>query len=155
MGPGPCPLLPQTWGEVAGETEVEPSGGKAMPTPPHTFRSKRWVPLTQRPCHRPQLMLMRTRSVMSDSCDPMDCTPPGSSVQEFSSQEYWSGLPWPPPGDFPNPGIEPGSPTLQADSLSSEPPGKHRAQNPYRLHKCLLKSTSRDLTAHGYGIQMV
>ena len=40
---------------------------------------------------------------------------------EFSKQEYWSGLPFPSPGDLPNPGIEPGSPTLQADSLSSEP----------------------------------
>ena len=36
---------------------------------------------------------------------------------EFSRQEYWSGLPFPSPGDFPNLGIEPGSPTLQADSL--------------------------------------
>ena len=42
----------------------------------------------------------------------------------FSRQEYWSGLPFPSPGDLPNPGIEPGSPTLQADALSSEPPGK-------------------------------
>ena len=43
---------------------------------------------------------------------------------EFSSQEYWSGLPFPSPGDLPNPGIEPGSPALQADALPSEPPGK-------------------------------
>ena len=43
---------------------------------------------------------------------------------EFSKQEYWSGLLFPPPGDLPNPGIEPGSPTLQADALLSEPPGK-------------------------------
>ena len=42
----------------------------------------------------------------------------------FSRQEYWSGLPCPPPGDLPNPGIEPRSPTLQADSSPSEPPGK-------------------------------
>ena len=42
----------------------------------------------------------------------------------FSRQEYWSGLPFPSPGDLPNPGIEPGSPTLQADALTSEPPGK-------------------------------
>ena len=42
----------------------------------------------------------------------------------FSRQEYWSGLPRPPPGDLPNPGIEPRSPALQADSLPSEPPGK-------------------------------
>ena len=42
----------------------------------------------------------------------------------FSRQEYWSGLPCPPPGDLPNPGIEPKSPALQADSLPAEPPGK-------------------------------
>ena len=44
---------------------------------------------------------------------------------EFSRQEYWSGLPFPSPEDLPNPGIEPGSPALQADALPSEPPGKH------------------------------
>ena len=43
---------------------------------------------------------------------------------EFSRQEYWSGLPFPSPGGLPNPGIEAGSPTLQADALPSEPPGK-------------------------------
>ena len=42
----------------------------------------------------------------------------------FSRQEYWSGLPFPSPGDLPNPGIKPGSPALQADTLPSEPPGK-------------------------------
>ena len=42
----------------------------------------------------------------------------------FSRQVYWSGLPFLSPGDLPNPGIEPGSPALQADSLLSEPPGK-------------------------------
>ena len=42
----------------------------------------------------------------------------------FSRQEYWSGLPFPSPGDLPNPGIEPGSSVLQADALPSEPPGK-------------------------------
>ena len=43
---------------------------------------------------------------------------------EFSRQEYWSGLSCPPSTDLPNPGIEPRSPVLQADSLPSEPPGK-------------------------------
>ena len=43
---------------------------------------------------------------------------------EFSRQEYWSGLPFPSPGDLPDPGNEPGSPALQADALPSEPPGK-------------------------------
>ena len=41
---------------------------------------------------------------------------------EFSRQEYWSGFSFPPPGDLPNPGIEPGSPTFQADTLTSKPP---------------------------------
>ena len=43
---------------------------------------------------------------------------------EFSRQEYQGGLPFPSPGDLPNPGIEPRSPALQADTLPSEPPGK-------------------------------
>jgi len=42
----------------------------------------------------------------------------------FSRQEYWSGLPFPSPGDLPDPGIEPRSPTLQAYALTSESPGK-------------------------------
>ena len=50
------------------------------------------------------------------------CQPPLS--MGFSRQEYWSGLPFPPPGDLPDPGIEPESPALQADALPSEPPGK-------------------------------
>ena len=54
----------------------------------------------------------------------MDCSTPGSAVHGFSRQEYWSGLPCPPPGNLPDPGIEPGSPALQVDSLPSEPPGK-------------------------------
>ena len=42
----------------------------------------------------------------------------------FSREEYWSGLPFPSPGDLPNPGIEPGSPALQTDALPSKPLGK-------------------------------
>ena len=42
----------------------------------------------------------------------------------FPRQEYWSGLPFPSPGNLPKPGVEHGSPTLQVDSLPSEPPGK-------------------------------
>ena len=45
---------------------------------------------------------------------------------EFFRQEYWSGLPFPSLGDLPDPGLEPGSPTLQVASLPSEPPGKPR-----------------------------
>ena len=46
----------------------------------------------------------------------------------FLRQECWNGLPFPSPRDLPNPGIEPNSPILQADSLLSEPPGKHDKQ---------------------------
>ena len=46
----------------------------------------------------------------------------------FSRQEYWSGLPFPSAGDLLDPGIEPRSPTLQADALTSEPLGKRNAR---------------------------
>ena len=48
----------------------------------------------------------------------------GPPSMEFSRQEYWDGLPYPSPGDLPDPGIEPWYPALQADALPSEPPGK-------------------------------
>ena len=54
----------------------------------------------------------------------------------FSRQEYWSGLPFPSPVDLPNPGIKPRSPELQADALTSEPPGK--PPSPGALSKWLL-----------------
>ena len=54
----------------------------------------------------------------------MDYSLPGSSVRGISQARVLSGLPFPPPGDLPDPGIEPGSPVLQADSSPSEPPGK-------------------------------
>ena len=57
-------------------------------------------------------------------CDPMDCSPPGPLSMEFSRQEHWNGLPFPSPADLPNPGIEPRSAALQADSLPSEPPAR-------------------------------
>jgi len=52
-------------------------------------------------------------------CDPVVGSPPGSPSMGFSRQEHWSGLPFPSPGDLPNPGIEPRSPALQADALTS------------------------------------
>ena len=47
----------------------------------------------------------------------------------FSRQEYWDGLQFPSPGDLPNPGMEPRSPALHADALTSEPPGKPLSDN--------------------------
>ena len=67
----------------------------------------------------------------------------------FSGQGYWSGLPCPPPGDLPNPGIEPRSPTLQEDPLLSEPPGKyievciHIYNGTPLQHSCLENPTDR------------
>ena len=55
-------------------------------------------------------------------------TPPSMG---FSRQEYWSGLPFPPPEDLPDPGIEPASPALWADVLPSEPPGE--SHDPSRM----------------------
>ena len=49
----------------------------------------------------------------------------------FSRQEYWRGLPFPSPGDLPDPGIKPGSSTLQADPLPSEPPGEPQISPAY------------------------
>ena len=64
-------------------------------------------------------------------CDPMGGGLPDSSVHGIPRQQYWSGLPFPFPGDLPDPGIEPGPLTLQADALPSESPGKP--------HKVMIK----------------
>ena len=67
----------------------------------------------------------------------------------FSKQEYWSGLPFPSPGDLPDPGIEPRSPALQADALSYEPPGKPESfteihiKQEYILFYILKQNTNR------------
>ena len=62
--------------------------------------------------------------------------PLGSSVHRISQQEYWSGLPFPSPGDLPHPGSEPRSPALQADSLPTKPPGEPM-DGPRHLGFCL------------------
>ena len=66
-----------------------------------------------------------SRSVVSDSLwPPWTVAQQASPSMGFSRQEYWTGLPFPSPGDLPDPGIEPRSPTLEVDALTSEPPGK-------------------------------
>ena len=58
-------------------------------------------------------------------CNPVDYSPPGSSVHGIlQTRILESGLPFPSPGDHPEPGVEPRSSALQADTLTSEPPGK-------------------------------
>ena len=61
----------------------------------------------------------KSRSVVSNSVPPWTI-----QSMEFSRPEYWSGQPFPSSGDLPNPGIEPRSPALQADSLPAKPQGK-------------------------------
>ena len=84
------------------------------------------------PLFKPLTSLLRYRKekkVKSLHCVRLFVTPGTVAYQatpsmEFSRQEYWSGLLLPSPGDFPDMGIKPGSPTLQAGALPSEPPGK-------------------------------
>ena len=70
-----------------------------------------------------------SESEVTQSC-PTLCNPMGSSLHQappsmgFSGQEYWRGLPFPSPGNLPNPGIKPRSSALRAAALTSEPPGK-------------------------------
>ena len=86
----------------------------------------------------------------SNHCTVLSCSVVSNSLQlhglqparllcpwGLSRQEYWSGLPCPPPGNFPNPGIKPMSPAFQADSLLSEPPGKPKNTGVGSL--CLLQ----------------
>ena len=91
----------------------------------HTWRSKKT--LKHMETSMLSLLLLFVINSTPTLRNSMDYSPPGSSVQGFSRQEYWSGLPCPPPGDLPNPEIEPTYPAsaaLQADSLATKPPGK-------------------------------
>ena len=66
----------------------------------------------------------KVASVVSDSATPWTIARQAPLSMGFSRQEYWNELPCPPPGDLPNPGIEPRSPVLQADSLPAELPAE-------------------------------
>ena len=70
---------------------------------------------------------------MSDFATPWTVAYQASPSREFSRQEYWSGLPFPSPGDIPDPGIKPRYPELQAVSLPPKPPGKTSIRSPFLL----------------------
>ena len=72
-------------------------------------------------------------------CDPWAVAHQAPPSMGFSRQEYWSGLPLPSPGDLPDPGIEPRSPALQADALTSAPPGNPWISYRYTYIPSLLK----------------
>ena len=100
-------------------------------------------------------------SVMSDSVTLWTVAHQHRLSMEFYRQESWSGLPFPSPGDLPNPGIEPMSPALQVDSLLSEPPRKPSANKVnaqltsasmcpiYRLREAVEKNLERECQASG------
>ena len=78
---------------------------------------------------------LKVKALVAQSCptlhDPMDCIANQAPLSMgFSRQEYWSGLPCPFLRDHPDPGVKLGPPTLQADCLPSEPPGKPPALVP-------------------------
>ena len=77
-------------------------------------------------------------------CDPMDYTHQAPLSVGFSRQESWSGVPCLSPGDLPQSWIEPGSPALQADTLTSEPPGKPLVDEPVITLKSGLSQALND-----------
>ena len=91
------------------------------------------------------LVLMRSKccvscSVISDSATPWTVAPQAPLSMGFSRPEYWSGLPFPSPGDLPDPGTEPMSPlspALQADSLPTKPLGKPKGGGYIRNEKMI------------------
>ena len=76
-----------------------------------------------KPLDQPQKVKVKSLSHVQLFATPWTVAHQAPLSMGFSRQEYWSGLPFPSPGDLPNPGIKPRSPALQADALSSEPPG--------------------------------
>ena len=119
-------LLPRTAWLLYTFKRVAQTGGYGKPIttrapPTHLVQSFAFIV----PCvpafldWAPEVICQReseSHSVMSDSLQPHGLS--------STRQEYWGGLPFPPPGDLPDSGIEPGPPALQADSLPSESPGK-------------------------------
>ena len=99
--------------------------------------------LVQWPVHSKIIHVSKKVKVKSLSCVRLFATPwtvahKAPPSMGFSRQEYWSGLPFPSPGDLPHTGIKPRSPTLQVDALTSEPPGKpgHTLAPLKRLSTC-------------------
>ena len=95
---------------------------QSAPSPARTCQGK--ITGTGDPCGVLNSEVKWSCSVVSDSANPWTVAYQDPPSMGFSRQEYWSGLLFPSPGDLPDPGIEPRSPALQADTLLSEPPGK-------------------------------
>ena len=92
------------------------------------------------------LLLLFSGKVISDFCDPRNCTPHAPLSMEFPRQEYWSGLPFPTPGDLPSPGIEPMNPCL----LHMQPSKKNKYYSP--LYKKENKSSDIKQFIHSHKV---
>ena len=84
---------------------------------------------------------------MSDSVTPCTVAHQAPLSVEFSRQEHWSGLPFPPPEDLPDPGMEPTSPTLQADALLTDPPGSFTTKYPTVTKETMKTVKSKSFSA--------
>ena len=87
--------------------------------------------------HQNLWLLFRPLQTCPTLCDPVDHSPPAPLFMGLSRQEYWSGLPCPPPGDLCDSGIEPGSPALPADSLLLSHQG-----SPEHVERCFKDRSS-------------
>ena len=121
---GPGRKLPSEQSEPRRQGRHKQSNGsglRSMPCSAHRKARRRHSTLRPNGSVRAACLLCTRVCVRAQSqptlCDPTECSPPGSSGHGISRQEHWSGLPFPPPGDLPDPGIKLTSPRLQGDSL--------------------------------------
>ena len=84
------------------------------------------------------------RTVVSDSAIPRTAAFLAPLSMEFSRRQYLNGLPFPPPGDLSDPGIEPRSPSLQADSLPTEPLEKPRNEIKHSSGALILAAVTKE-----------
>ena len=129
--PQPQVKNPQWEDNYDGRGSPQPRGPvqEDKPSEPFIWRTAGLTLGTARGLQEIKTPLLKWREGKSLSCVRLIATPWTIAYKvplsmEFSRQEYWSGLPFPSPGDLPDPGIEPGSSALQAETLPSEPPEK-------------------------------
>ena len=99
-----------------------------------SFRSEQQIVLIQGPfilVGKVHVHACSVAQLCPTICDPVDCSRRAPLSMRFPRQEHWSGLPFPPPGDLPNPGIKPmspASPALSGGFFTTEPPGQSDRQ---------------------------
>ena len=130
-----CPTLHRLWGHLAisGDMFSCHSSGKCKTREagdyPTVRLSTHILQCTEQPPNKECEVKWKLLSHVRLFATPWTVACQAPLPMEFSRPEYWSGLPFPSPGDLPNLRVEPRSPALQVDSLSSEPPGKPPTKN--------------------------